>query len=82
MAIFWPTSTYGLPKSNLVIQIYCTFSLEWTTNNLHNVLSQTKWPTNFDPYSTTGVKVKVFFLFKMHLSFGCIYHSEDFPTAL
>ena len=49
LAIFRPITAFGQPKSILVSQIYCTFSME--RQSVTNKMSylQRKWPTNFWP---------------------------------
>jgi len=40
LAIFQPISTFGQPKSILVSQFYCTFSMGWQSiTRLQNVIS-------------------------------------------
>ena len=49
LAIFQPISTFGRPKSILVGQFYCTFSMGWQSITYKMSYLQKKQPTNFWP---------------------------------
>jgi len=53
LAIFWPISTFGWPKSILVGQFYCTFSMGWQSITLEIIqlsyLQKNNWIIS-DPY--------------------------------
>ena len=50
LAIFRPISTFGRPKSILVGQIYCTFSMGWQLITYKNVLFSKNGRPISDPY--------------------------------
>ena len=50
LAIFRPISTFGRPKSILLGQIYCTFSMGWQLITYKNVLFSKNGRPISDPY--------------------------------